>query len=168
MCRFVTWRAFIFRCFFNIWPCLFCTYPLYFFAFFLQKKRKMKSFIFIVFTKEMYTFDIFSASSMSFWAKWTDFRWKLIMESRFREKSVIFLVFFDFLPREVWLGGTHVCLGETHVCLGETHVCLWETHVCLWGTILVLYPFFSLPVFFSTLFFLGLAYVLSKSPFSPL
>ena len=44
-----------------------------------------------------------------------------------------------------------LCLS--HVCLGETHVCLGETHVCLGETIPVLYPYFSLLVFFSTLFF---------------
>ena len=128
------------------------------------------------------TFDIFSASRMKFWVEWTYRSWKWTGKRQFHEKSIIFLVFFDFLPWEVWLGETHVCLGETHVCLGETHVCLGETHVCLGEThvclgethvclgetIPVLYPYFSLPVFFPTLFFLGLAYVFSKSPFPPI
>ena len=65
------------------------------------------------------------------------------------------------------LGETHVCLGETHVCLGETHVCLGETHVCLGETIPVLYPYFSLPVFFPTLFFSGSCLCFFKIPFFP-
>ena len=96
------------------------------------------------------------------------------MESRFREKSIIFPVFFDFLPREVWLGGTHVCLGETHVCLGQTHVCLGETHVCLGETLLCLgethsglISLFFPPCFFSNPFFLGSCLCFFKIPFFP-
>ena len=78
-------------------------------------------------------------------------------------------MFFDFLPWEssLWLGETHVWLGETHVWLGETHVCLGETHVCLGETIPVLYPYFSLLVFFQP-FFMCLAYVFFQTPLCPL
>ena len=65
----------------------------------------------------------------------------------------------------VW--GRHMCVWERHMCVWGRHMCVWERHMCVWERPSRCYILISPPCFFPNPFFLGLAYVFSKSPFSP-